>query len=37
MVIDGKYLVSIASNKPFDQQLATLDKVIALARTDRAK
>jgi thiol:disulfide interchange protein DsbA len=37
MVIDGKYLVSIASNVPFDQQLATVDHLIAMARANRAK
>jgi thiol:disulfide interchange protein DsbA len=36
MVIDGKYLVSIKSNVDFAQQLAIVDKLIALARTSRA-
>jgi thiol:disulfide interchange protein DsbA len=37
LVIDGRYLVAIASNIPFEQQLATVDKLIARARSERAK
>jgi len=37
MVIDGKYLVAIASNVSFDRQLAVVDYLIARARQDRTK
>jgi thiol:disulfide interchange protein DsbA len=36
LVIDGKYMVTIASNLPFEPQLAKVDKVIALARSNRS-
>jgi thiol:disulfide interchange protein DsbA len=37
MVIDGKYMVSIARDRPFDQQLAVVDFLITQARSERTK
>jgi thiol:disulfide interchange protein DsbA len=35
MIIDGKYLVPIASNIDYGVQLATIDALIARARTEK--
>ncbi|HTE39338.1 MAG TPA: thiol:disulfide interchange protein DsbA/DsbL [Steroidobacteraceae bacterium] len=37
MMIDGRYLVLIASDRSFDQQLAIVDSLIAQARSLRSK
>jgi thiol:disulfide interchange protein DsbA len=37
MIVDGKYLVIVKSNVDFGQQLAVVDKLIARARSSRAR